>query len=321
MGTSNENKALGVQFLEIDEEYAGQRLDNFLLTRLKGAPKSLIYRIVRKGEVRVNKGRIKPDYRLQAGDVLRIPPVRLGEKTPAKPSNQVLDRIASGILYEDKRILIINKPAGIAVHGGSGINFGVIEALRALRPEAPFLELVHRLDRDTSGCLIIAKKRSALRVLHDLLRENRMAKFYLALLRGEWRGGDRILDFPLRKNTLQSGERVVKVSADGKPARSLFSPQNTKAAASLVQVRLETGRTHQIRVHAAHAGFPIAGDEKYGDEEFNRQMKEQGLKRLFLHAHQLDFTFPDDGQRINITAPLPDDLKQVLIKLDMRNRV
>lgn len=285
---------------------------------MKGVPKSRIYRIVRKGEVRVNKGRIKPDYRLQDGDVVRIPPVQVSESKESRPADQVLAKIEKSVLYEDKRLLILNKPSGMAVHGGSGLSYGIIEALRALWPDAPYLELVHRLDRDTSGCLIIAKKRSALRLLHELLRENRVKKYYQALLKGCWPGGDRLLDFPLKKNVVRSGERVVRVSDDGKSARSRFCPLQVKSDASLVEVKLETGRTHQIRVHAAHVGHPIAGDEKYGDDAYNRLMREQGLKRLFLHAQRLEFVMPDDGQIIKITAPLPEDLQRVLKKLDMR---
>ena len=319
MENTTENKTVAVKMVEIDADQAGQRIDNYLLSRLKGAPKSLIYRILRKGEVRVNKGRIKPDYRLQAGDIVRIPPVRVGEARPDnRPAERDLLRIENSIIYEDKRLFIINKPSGLAVHGGSGLSYGIIEALRTLRPDAPFLELVHRLDRETSGCLIIAKKRSALRLLHELLRNNQVDKQYLTLVKGEWKGGDRRIEAPLRKNTLRSGERMVIVSEDGKEARSLFRPLCVNARASLMQVKLDTGRTHQIRVHAVHSGHPIAGDEKYGDEAFNTSMKALGLKRLFLHAVSLRFTMPDDGQRIAITAPLPVELSKVLQKLDLR---
>ena len=318
MGKSIENKVHSVQFLEIDAEHEGQRIDNFLLTRLKGAPRSLIYRILRKGEVRVNKGRIKPDYRLQTGDLVRVPPVRLSPIKESHPADHVLAVIEKSILYEDKRILIINKPSGMAVHGGSGLSYGLIEGLRASRPDAPYLELVHRLDRDTSGCLIIAKKRSALRQLHELLRSNSMTKQYLCLVKGEWTGGDRRIDAPLQKNVLQSGERIVRVNTEGKQALSLFRPLQTKPIASLMEVKLETGRTHQIRVHAAHEGYPIAGDEKYGDETFNRAMRKYGLKRLFLHARLLRFELSDEDQMIDITAPLSDELQQVLAKIDLR---
>ena len=304
--------------LEIDGDTEGQRIDNYLLSKLKGAPKSLIYRILRRGEVRVNKGRIKPSYRLQAGDLVRIPPLRLGEEKKVSPNEKFLSIISENILYEDKRLLIINKPSGLAVHGGSGLSFGLIEALRALRPDAPFLELAHRLDRETSGCLLIAKKRSALRAVHELLRHNQVDKRYLALLKGEWTGGERNIEAPLRKNTLKSGERIVRVASDGKPALSRFIPLVVRAEASLMEVKLETGRTHQIRVHAAFAGHPIAGDEKYGDAEFNTTMKQYGLRRLFLHARGLRFVMPDDGQRVNVQAPLTDELKTVLGNLDMR---
>ena len=318
MENTTKNKPVAVKMLEIDASQAGQRIDNFLLTHLKGAPKSFIYRILRKGEVRVNKGRIKPTYRLQAGDMVRIPPVRLDESPAERPAEWALKSVEQSIIYEDKRLLIINKASGLAVHGGSGLSYGVIEAIRALRPEAPYLELVHRLDRDTSGCLLIAKKRSALRLLHELLRANQINKQYLALVKGNWGGGDRAIEAPLRKNTLQSGERMVLVSEDGKQARSLFRPLCCTDRASLIQVQLDTGRTHQIRVHAVHSGHPLAGDDKYGDEKFNAEMQKLGLKRLFLHAVRLDFTMPDDEQRITIMAPLPVELTAVLNKLDMR---
>ncbi|MDH5444657.1 MAG: 23S rRNA pseudouridine(955/2504/2580) synthase RluC [Gammaproteobacteria bacterium] len=321
MGNSPENKLVAVKMVEIDVSQAGQRIDNFLLARLKGAPKSLIYRILRKGEVRVNKGRIKPTYRLQAGDLVRIPPVRLSESVPVKPHERVLQQIEESILFEDKRLLILNKPSGIAVHGGSGLSYGIIEAFRALRPDAPYLELVHRLDRETSGCLIIAKKRSALRTLHELIRQNQVDKYYLTLVKNDWGGGDRVIDAPLRKNTLKSGERMVIISPDGKPARSLFQPLTCSEQASLMQVKLDTGRTHQIRVHATSTGHPIAGDDKYGDENFNKLLRAQGLKRLFLHAVKLEFEISDDGPKITVTAPLPSDLSQLLKKLDMRYKL
>ena len=266
----------------------------------------------------MNKGRIKPSYRLQAGDLVRVPPIRLEEPKKVSPNEKTLNNISESVLYEDKRFLILNKPRGLAVHGGSGLSFGLIEALRVLRPEAPFLELAHRLDRETSGCLLIAKKRSALRTVHELLRNNQIDKRYLALLKGEWTGGERNIEAPLRKNTLKSGERIVRVANDGKSALSRFRPLLVRAEASLVEVKLETGRTHQIRVHAAFAGHPIAGDEKYGDVQFNTAMKQYGLRRLFLHARSLQFEMPDDGQRINVQAPLSDELKTVLRNLDMR---
>lgn len=311
-----------VRFVDISADHAGQRIDNYLLCHLKGVPKSLVYRIIRKGEVRVNKGRIKPEYRLKEGDMIRIPPVRVPEKKEAgKASDRVLQQIESRILFEDKRILILNKPSGLAVHGGSGLNYGVIEALRELRPNDKQLELVHRLDRDTSGCLIIAKKRSALRRLHEQLREGTMDKRYLTLLKGKWKGTNKWVDAPLLKNVIRSGERLVFVDAKGKDARTQFIPYCVSDEASLMSVKLDTGRTHQIRVHAQHLGFPIAGDDKYGDDEFNRQMKKVGLKRLFLHAYSLKFHLPDsdtgEDTPIYIEAPLDEPLVNVLEKLNI----
>jgi 23S rRNA pseudouridine955/2504/2580 synthase len=304
-----------VQLVEIPAEQAGQRIDNYLVKVLKGVPKTLVYRILRKGEVRVNKGRIKPDYRLQQGDVVRIPPLRLSESNKATPGQRTLERVQAAILHEDEVLLILNKPSGIAVHGGSGVSYGIIEALRALRPDAPFLELVHRLDRDTSGCLIVAKRRSALRNLHEQIRGDQMDKRYLALLKGRWKGGEKRVDAPLRKNILKSGERMVEVSPEGKPSLSIFTPDTIYKDATLVSVKLITGRTHQVRVHARHLGMPIAGDDKYGDDAFNADMKRLGLKRLFLHAHRLGFTHPKTGERFSISAPLSDDLSQVLDRL------
>ena len=307
-----------MELVEISADLAGQRIDNFLLNRLKGAPRSLIYRIVRRGEVRVNKGRIRPEYRLKAGDTVRIPPVKLAPRSiPPRPGTQVLRQLEAAILYEDDRLLILNKPSGLAVHGGSGLSYGVIEGLRALRPQAPYLELVHRLDRETSGCLLIAKKRSALRRLHELLRSNRMDKRYLALLKGRWRGGSRQVTAPLLKNVLRSGERMVRVDPAGKVASSIFRPLAVSNAASLVEVKLETGRTHQVRVHAASLAQPIAGDDKYGDDDFNRQMRAAGLKRLFLHARSLRFQLAEGEPAIEVSAPLDDELQQLLDKLKL----
>jgi 23S rRNA pseudouridine955/2504/2580 synthase len=304
------------QFVEISAMQAGQRIDNYLLSRLKGVPRSLVYRIVRSGEVRVNKGRIKAGYRLQAGDSVRIPPLRLSEEgSPSQPGGQFLERIQSSVLYEDDELLILNKPAGIAVHGGSGVSHGVIEALRALRPEAPFLELVHRLDRDTSGCLMIAKQRETLLNLHKLLREGGITKHYLALVKGRWRGKGRIIDAALRKNLLESGERRVKVSEEGKEAQSVFEPVTLYKECSLMQIQLMQGRTHQIRVHAVHAGHPIAGDSKYGDPDFNRHMKGLGLKRMFLHARSVACQL-SSGRKVHVTAPLGEDLQAMLKRLD-----
>lgn len=311
-----------VQFVEISVDHAGQRIDNYLMCQLNGVPRSLVYRIVRKGEVRVNKGRIKPEYRLKAGDIVRIPPVRQAEKKePGQAPDKLLQQIQSRILFEDKRILIINKPSGLAVHGGSGLSFGLIEILRQLRPDDKSLELVHRLDRDTSGCLIIAKKRSALRRLHEQLREGSMDKRYMTLIKGKWKGRSKWVDAPLLKNVIQSGERLVFVDQKGKDARTQFIPYSVSEEASLMSVKLDTGRTHQIRVHAQHLGMPIAGDTKYGDDEFNREMKNKGLKRLFLHAASLKFHLPDPetGEEIpmSIEAPLDEDLVNALKRLQI----
>jgi len=311
-----------VQFVEISADHAGQRIDNYLMCQLNGIPKSMIYRIIRKGEVRVNKGRIKPEYRIQQGDVIRIPPVRQAEKKePGKAPDKILREIESRILFEDKRILILNKPSGLAVHGGSGLSFGLIEVLRELRPNDKELELVHRLDRDTSGCLIIAKKRSALRRLHEQLREGLMDKRYLALVKGKWKGTSRWVDAPLLKNVVRSGERLVFVDEKGKQARTQFIPYSVGADASLMSVKLDTGRTHQIRVHAQHIGYPVAGDNKYGDDDFNRELKNKGLKRLFLHAASLKFHLPDPetGENIpvSVQAPLDSELVKVLTNLNI----
>ncbi len=317
MDSEQKDRPSGVQWVTVEAEQAGQRIDNFLLARLKGVPRSLIYRILRKGEVRANKGRIKPEYRVQEGDEIRIPPVRVAERDPATPGERTLNDVTRNILYEDKRLLIINKPSGLAVHGGSGVNYGLIEAVRALKPEYNDIELVHRLDRDTSGCIVLAKRRSALRILHELLRENGVDKRYLALVRGDWPGGERIVDAPLYKNVLQSGERMVTVNDAGKPSRSHLLPLVSTELASLLEIKLETGRTHQARVHCAHTGYPIAGDDKYGDEVFNQRLKAYGLKRLFLHAWRLRFILHDDNTVIDIKAPLPNDLLEVLKRLNI----
>ena len=306
-----------VQFLTISDDEAGQRIDNYLLSKLKGVPKSLIYRIVRKGEVRINKGRIKPEYKLQAGDVLRIPPVRISEKEQPQISNKLnkVNQLENQIIFEDDYLLAINKPSGIAVHGGSGLSFGVIEALRALRPEARFLELVHRLDRDTSGILLIAKKRSVLRHLHEQLRIKIIQKDYLALVRGQWQSHCKVVQAPLLKNELSGGERIVRVSEQGKPSETRFSIEERYIAATLIKASPITGRTHQIRVHTQYAGHPIALDDKYGDAEFDRQMRELGLDRLFLHAFSLCFEHPKTGETLRLNAPLDGKMKNILQKL------
>lgn len=305
-----------VRFQTVEPDYAEQRIDNYLVAQLKGVPKSLVYRILRKGEVRVNKKRVKPEYKLQAGDIIRIPPVRVAEANPL-PSAK-LDRVQAlqhQILYEDDVLMVINKPAGLAVHGGSGLQFGLIESLRALRPQAQHLELVHRLDRETSGCLLISKRRSALRNLHEQLRLKTMNKQYYALVRGHWQAHVKVVAAPLQKNTLKSGERVVRVDSDGKQAETRFRIVEQYNQATLVEASPITGRTHQIRVHALQAGHPIALDDKYGDQDFSKLMQGLGLHRLFLHAHLLQFNHPQTGKTITIEAPLDDDLRNALRRL------
>ncbi len=300
--------------IEISEEFAGQRIDNFLFTRLKGVPKSHVYRILRRGEVRVNGGRCQAQRKLDAGDVVRVPPLRLAERDAQEvPEILVQQRLADRILYEDEDFLVVNKPAGMAVHGGSGLSYGVIEGLRKLRPQAKFLELVHRLDRDTSGCLLIAKKRSALRHLHEQFRsDHQVKKVYLALLAGAWARKQLRVDAPLKKNILQSGERMVRVAKDGKPALTEFRRLRKFAAATLAEARLYSGRTHQIRVHAQSIGHPIALDERYGDERMNQAFRRLGLKRLFLHALELGFAHPRDNKPFHIKAPLEPELEDFL---------
>lgn len=316
MSTAAAGERAGVALVEIGEDEAGQRLDNFLLARLKGVPKSRVYRLLRKGEVRVNKGRARPEYRLVAGDRVRIPPVRLDPVAPTPPAGRATgQRLESRILHEDERLLVLDKPSGIAVHGGSGLSHGVIEALRAARPEAPYLELVHRLDRDTSGCLLVAKRRSLLRELHALLREGRMEKRYLALVRGRWELGEVELSDRLLKTT-RGGERVVTVHEEGKEAASVVRPVEIGTVASLVEVRIKTGRTHQIRVQLAGAGHPVAGDGRYGDREFNSDFRATGLRRLFLHAATVGWEDPASGEWRMYSAPLPPELRDVLEALE-----
>lgn len=304
-------KSSQVTYLQVSADQAGRRIDNFLHAHLKGVPRALVYRILRTGEVRVNKGRIKPAYRLQTGDKIRLPPIDQWVDVPRTPAVNHLKALENAILYEDRHLLVIDKPAGMAVHGGSGVSYGVIEGLRALYPKAPFLELVHRLDRETSGCLMIAKKSSLLRYLHEKLRRNEITKQYIALVQGSWPVRCAEIDVPLRKNIVQSGERVVRVSVDGKPALTQFQIIQSLPQATLLKIHPLTGRTHQIRVHATFAGHPIAGDDKYGDAGFNRQMRAYGLTRLFLHAAQLDIELPDNKHLI-LKAALPKALEQIL---------
>lgn len=309
-----------VQLITIHEEEAGQRIDNFLLRFCKGVPKSHIYRVLRSGEVRVNKGRIDQTYRLKEGDVVRVPPVRMAEK----PAHSVPGAEFT-ILFEDAHLLIIDKPAGVAVHGGSGVNYGVIEQLRAARPDAKFLELVHRLDRDTSGILMLAKKRSALINLHEQIREGRVDKRYLTLVHGDWQNTRQHIKLPLFKYSTSEGERRVRVQADGLPSHTIFNLTHKFDSFALLEAELKTGRTHQIRVHLASSGFPIAGDDKYGDFGLNRALQKaegfrSGLKRMFLHAHQITFMHPETAQPVTLKAELAYECAQFLHSLEVVQR-
>lgn len=311
----------GVRQVTVDSEAAGTRLDQFLMRLLPSVPRSRIFRIVRKGEVRVNGKRAGPDQRLQERDTVRVPPVRVeAEPAPGQPARvpaRVLEQVSASIIGEDDRLLVLDKPSGVAVHGGSGVSFGVIETLRALRPREE-LELVHRLDRETSGCLLVARRRSALRTLHELIREGQVEKRYLTLVKGHWNLGHTRIDVPLRTDIRVGGERTVKAHASGKEAVSEFRPvQWFGKRATLMEVALHTGRTHQIRVHSAHVGYPVAGDEKYGDEAFNQSLKAFGLNRMFLHAHSVSFEWPQGGT-FSASAPLPPDLAAVIDALTSR---
>ena len=304
-----------VRHLTVTQEQAGQRLDNFVHRLLAGLPRSRIYRVIRKGEVRVNGHRAGPDTRLQVNDRIRIPPVRLRpESEIGQPSDALVARVREAIVREDDDLLVLDKPSGVAVHGGSGISFGVIEALRASRP-GETLELVHRLDRDTSGCLLVARNSAALRAIHALVREGHFEKRYLTLVKGKWELGHKRIDVPLRTDLRVGGERTVKAHVSGKPSVSEFKPiQFFGKRATLMEVTLLTGRTHQIRVHALHAGHPVAGDEKYGDEQFNADMKTAGLGRMFLHAHSVSLPWPP-GRQLSVNTPLPPELAAVIDSL------
>jgi len=311
--------APAARLIGVDADSAGQRLDNFLLRHLKGVPKTHVYRIIRSGEVRINKGRASADTRVQEGDQVRLPPVRVSDKIAEKAERPAPAR-EFPLLLEDEHLIAIDKPAGTAVHGGSGVSFGVIEQLRQARPQAKFLELVHRLDRETSGILLVAKKRSALTHLQDQFRERETGKTYLALVIGAWPANKKVIDTPLHKYLQADGERRVRVTTpddpDGMRSITLVKVRSTVEARpdeglpafSLLEVTIKTGRTHQIRVHLASQGHPIAGDEKYGDFDLNRRLHKQGLKRMFLHAWRLQFNHPASGERIALLAPLPPDL-------------
>ena len=308
-----------VKHITITSEESGQRLGNFLLRIFKNVPKSRVYKAIRTGEVRVNKGRSSPDYKLQVEDSIRIPPIQQEEDPPSKLTvkQSLLELLESRILLEDANMIILNKPAGIPVHGGSGVPYGIIEIMRELRPKLKVLDLAHRLDRDTSGCLLLAKKNSALRAFHALFRENKVTKIYTCLCKGKWQGEIQRVKSSLLTNQLKGGERHVMVSDEGKASLTTFRVLQRFEKATLMSAELGSGRTHQIRVHAASVSHPIAGDDRYGDKEFNRRLKkEYGLKRLFLHARQLRFVSPiDDETIIDIQAPLEVDLEKVLMKL------
>lgn len=307
-----------VQFLEISASQAGQRIDNFLLTLEKGVPKSRIYRAIRKGEVRVNKGRIKQTYKIEAGDIIRVPPLQVSEKTaPTEINESLKQQLLASIIFEDDVMLVLNKPSGLAVHAGSQIQVGVIEAFRLIKPELEFIELVHRLDRDTSGCLLIAKSRESLLNLQQQMLSDGIDKRYLTLLKDEMDNDEIYIEQPLQKNTVSSGERMVKVDPEGKSAKTLFIKRQGYGIAQLSEVKLFTGRTHQIRVHSAWSGHPVAGDDKYGDREFNKQMKTFGLKRLFLHAWRLGIHHPITQEPLSLEAPLPEKLTQVIKQLEL----
>ncbi len=319
----NELRKDGVSWITVDEENAGQRVDNFLFRMLKGVPKSHVYRILRSGEVRVNKGRVGADARLAAKDVIRIPPIRIAERARSMGSRAPLrsppHKFSPPILFEDEWLIAVDKPAGLAVHGGSGIALGLIEQLRGSRSDAPFLELVHRLDRDTSGVLLVAKKRSALTSLHGQLRQGEVDKRYLVLVRGRWRDAKRTIDVPLHKFSTREGERRVRVEASGRHAVTVFRLERAwpdhDPPLALLEAELKTGRTHQIRVHLTHVGHVLAGDDRYGDFAWNRRLASGGLKRMFLHARTLTFTHPASGKSLKIESPLPGDLRSFLQRL------
>lgn len=311
--------AVSVRLVEVDADSAGQRLDNFLLRHLKGVPKTHVYRIIRSGEVRINKGRVSAETRVQAGDVVRIPPVRISEKVAEKAERPAPAKDFPALL-EDEYMVALSKPAGVAVHGGSGVSFGIIEQMRQARPEAKFLELVHRLDRETSGILLVAKKRSSLINLQDQFRERETGKTYLALVQGTWPANKKVIDAPLHKYLQADGERRVRVTTEDDPdgmrsitlvkVRKLIEPRPMQGlpAMSLLEVTIKTGRTHQIRVHLSSQGHPIVGDDKYGDFDLNRRVQKQGLKRMFLHAWRLQFNHPASGERVELRAELPPEL-------------
>ena len=320
---SQNTAAASVRLIEVDEDSAGQRLDNFLMRHLKGVPKTHVYRIIRSGEVRINKGRVSAETRVQPGDVVRLPPVRISDKVAEKAERPAPAKDFPALL-DDEHMIALSKPAGVAVHGGSGVSFGVIEQLRQARPDAKFLELVHRLDRETSGILLVAKKRSALINLQDQFRERETGKTYLALVQGAWPANKKVIDLPLHKYLQADGERRVRVTTQDDPEgmrsitlvkiRKVMEPRPLQGlpAMSLLEVTIKTGRTHQIRVHLSSQGHPIVGDDKYGDFDLNRRVQKQGLKRMFLHAWRLQFSHPATAERITLNAPLPAELAEFI---------
>ena len=310
-----------VELRTISEQEAGQRIDNFLMRHFSRVPRSRVYRLLRKGEVRVNRKRVDAEYRIAAGDEVRLPPVHIDRtEEPGRPSTRLQELIERAVIFQDKHLLVIDKPAGVAVHGGSGMSFGVIEALRASRPRES-LELVHRLDRDTSGCLLVARDRATLVALHALIRDGGMHKTYLALVAGDWQLGTKRIDAPLATDERRQGERHVRVAAAGKESVSVFKPvQFFGKLATLMQVDIPTGRTHQIRVHAAYAEHPLLGDDKYGDRERNAELKGAGLKRIFLHAQSIAFDWPGSGVPFHASAHLPADLAAVLDVIGQKKR-
>lgn len=320
MSLSHESALISARIVKVGEEESGQRLDNFLMARLKGVPRSRIYRIVRKGEVRVNGSRVKPEYKLKAGEEVRVPPLRLAERPEqAGPSDNLRRQVEQSIVFEDDRLLVVNKPSGLAVHGGSGLTHGLIEVLRAVRPQQKFLELVHRLDRDTSGLILIAKKRSVLRALHENLREREMEKVYWAFVVGNWPTRLKRVEAPLAKNELRSGERVVRVSIDGKSSITEFRVLQRLQGLTWVEAKPVTGRTHQIRVHAQHAGFPILGDSKYGNDEVNKQFRQEGFRRLCLHAARLRIWLPGEREPLEFEVPLDEEMQALLRKYNEKS--
>jgi 23S rRNA pseudouridine955/2504/2580 synthase len=310
-----------IEMRTISEQEAGQRIDNLLMRHFKTVPRSRVYRLLRKGEVRVNRKRVDAEYRVAAGDEVRLPPVRIDHSSePGRPSSSLQELVERAVIYQDKHLLVIDKPSGVAVHGGSGMSHGVIEALRASRPRET-LELVHRLDRDTSGCLAVARDRATLTSLHALIRESGMHKTYLGLVSGSWQLGTKRIDAPLATDDRRHGERHVRVAAAGKDSVSVFKPvEFFGSLATLMEIDIPTGRTHQIRVHAAFAGHPLLGDDKYGDRERNGELKRQGLRRIFLHAHSIAFDWPGTGVPFHVSAPLPAELAAVIDTIGVKKR-